>query len=60
MSLGTDGPQVEFGGFAPWLPLPVDGDDEAFLALVRDLFRDDPAPAEVVGSTLDPQLPEAH
>ena len=48
MSLGTDGPQVEFGGFAPWLPLPVDGDDEAFLALVRDLFRDDPAPAEVV------------
>lgn len=47
MSLGTDGPQVEFGGFAPWLPIPLDGDVDGLVALVDELFVDDPASAEV-------------
>ncbi|MCX6406931.1 MAG: hypothetical protein NTV28_08430 [Propionibacteriales bacterium] len=43
---GTDA-AISFQGFAPWLPLPLDGDADGFLALVDELFADDPVPSEV-------------
>lgn len=37
-------PLLTFDGFAPWLPLPLDGDVEGFVAMVDEHFVDDPAP----------------
>lgn len=38
--------ELGFAGFAPWLPLPLDGDVDGFVAMVDGHFPDDPAPAQ--------------
>lgn len=47
MSATASEPEIGFGGFAPWLPLPLDGDAQGFVSMVEELFVDDPVPAEL-------------
>lgn len=42
-----EGAEVENDGFAPWLPLPLKGDHDSFLALIDEHFSNDPIGPEL-------------